>query len=84
LNTTAYLVVHLDTSVSPPRATRAGIYSSNAQALTGAISRKTFAVDITNANGLNYEDAVRQLKRTKERWFGALDWAFALLPEEQR
>ena len=81
----AYLVVHLDTKTEPPTVLGCGVYSESAKSLTGAIGRNRHALDVLEAPGRDYEDALRQLARARNfyRESGAFEWAFRMVPEEQ-
>jgi hypothetical protein len=78
----AYLVVHLDTEARPPRVLGCGVYSEPARSLTGAIGNGGHALDVLDAPGADYEDALRNLAKVREfyRESGVFEWAFRMLP----
>lgn len=82
----AYLVVHLDTKQSPPRFTEASIYSEPAYSLTGGIGKGYFALDVLEAPGEDYEDAVKMihLQLTMQPYCQVFDWLRPLLREEDK
>lgn len=56
----AYLVGHLDTRTTPPTLFHVGMYSTNAQGLTG-IPNKEFIFDIIFADGDSFQEALDSL-----------------------
>lgn len=80
---TAYLVVHLDTSVSPPVVTGAGIYSESARSLTGAIGRRVFAFDALQASGEDFVSAKMNVIKDARDW-RCYDWALELVERGSR
>ena len=77
---TAYLVAHMDTTVSPPRILGVGIYSEPARSLTGAICRGRFAFDVADAPGHDYEAACRNIVEMPEPYRSVFAWALNMLP----
>lgn len=77
----AYLVVHLDVKKTPPEVSRAGIYSEPAESLTGAIGPRSFAFDVIEASGEDYETARLNLLARLRDYGPILAWAHRLIPE---
>ena len=76
---TVYLVAHMDTTVSPPRITGAGIYGEPAKSLSGAIGRGRFAVDVLEETGPNFEEAQRRIVEMAEPYRSVFAWALDML-----
>lgn len=67
-----FVVVHLDTTRTPPTFKGAHTYSEHARSLTGAIGGRSFAFDVAEGEGPTYEEAranaLRELLSPHLRW----------------
>lgn len=81
---TAYLVVHLDTTHTPPVFLGVGIYSEPARSLTGAIGPGRFALDVHEARGPDFETARRRILEMPEPYRSVFKWALDVVPESGR
>lgn len=78
MNKTAYLVLHIDTTKSPPEVAGAGVYSSRAACVTTEL-RKRQCHDVVHADGYNYDDARRELGAMLKQASPYYDWIRPLL-----
>jgi hypothetical protein len=59
----AYLVLHLNTSTTPPTVTSADVYSVSAQNLSNGLNPEDFAVDVLVADGKDFSQANERLRQ---------------------